>query len=301
MTEAPEIDQIHALLGNQIGTSEIVEATRLARADLGGWHLDDLQLTTTAGEVIPAYFLHPPEGAAPVRAVLYCHAHGNTYTIGREELIAGRPAFQAPYAADLVAQNTAALCLEMPCFGERASPGEGARTKAGLWASKPLFGQMLAELAAGLNWLAAQVDIDESRLGVMGLSMGGTHAWWLGALAPQVKATVSMCCFADLETLVALGAHDGHGIYMMVPGLFTIARSGQIAGLTAPRAQLVCAGMQDWSTPPEAFEAGLADLVAAYETAGTADMLETHIETDLGHAESAAMRARVLEFLDRRL
>ncbi|QBY00646.1 hypothetical protein E2K80_07755 [Rhodophyticola sp. CCM32] len=294
-------NSLNALLGHQIGTVEIVEARRTARSDLAGWHLDDLHLISADGTDIPAYFLHPPAGAAPCRAVLYCHAHGNAYTTGRDELVQGRPAFQSPYAADLVALNTAALCLEMPCFGQRADPPESPLAKAGLWAGRPLFGRMLAELSAGLHWLAAQPGIDGNRLGTMGLSMGGTHAWWLAALEPRIRAVIHMCCFADLETLVGLGAHDGHGMYMMVPGLLPLARSGQIAGLTAPRAQLVCAGLQDWSTPDPALRLGLKDLTEAYEVAGAPDALQTHMEEDLGHAESAAMRQNVLAFLDRHL
>ncbi|RMA41954.1 dienelactone hydrolase family protein [Rhodophyticola porphyridii] len=297
----PDRQMLNALLGHQVGTVEIADAARSGRSGIAGWHLDDLQLTCADGARIPAFFLHPPQGAPPARAVVYCHAHGNNYGIGRDELIRGRPALQAPYAADLAARNIAALCLEMPCFAERATPGETALAKAGLWAGKPLFGRMLAELAAGLGWLAAQPEIDAGRLGAMGLSMGGTHAWWLAALDTRIRAVVHMCCFADLETLVELEAHDGHGIYMMVPGLLPQARSGQIAGLVAPRAQLVCAGLQDWSTPKTALEAGLTDLRAAYRISGPETALETHIEEDLGHAESAAMRARVLDFLDRRL
>ena len=65
--------------------------------------------------------------------------------------------------------------------------------------------------------------------------MGATLAFWLAALDPRMKAVAHLCCFADLETLVASGAHDLHGLYMTVPGLLAVARTGEIAGLIAPR------------------------------------------------------------------
>jgi pimeloyl-ACP methyl ester carboxylesterase len=158
---------------------------------------------------------------------------------------------------------------------------------------------MLAELSAGIDWLETQVWMEPARIGVIGLSMGGTHAWWLGALDVRLRAVVSMCCLADLETLTRTGAHDGHGPYMTVPGLFAVARTSQIAGFCAPRAQLVCAGLQDWSTPEGAFDTALADLHAAY--GDDLGVLETHVDPAVGHAESPAMRATVLDFLHRHL
>jgi len=293
-------DQLHALLGHQVGKVHLRLSQTVARTALGSWLLEDLRFDTGA-EVIAAQLLRPAGGAAtrPCPVVLYCHAHGNRYDTGCVELSQGRPALQGPYLPDLMQLGVGALCLEMPCFGARQQPPEGPRAKAGLWAGKPLFGQMLAELSAGLNWLETQDWVNAGRIGAMGISMGGTHAWWLGALDPRLHAVASLCCFADLETLAQTGAHDGHGIYMTVPGLFPVARSGQIAGLTAPRAHLVCAGLDDWSTPDPALRKGLEDLRTAYTRAP--DMLETHIVPGLGHAESVGMRAAVHDFLRRRL
>lgn len=294
MSALPDRTALLTLLGNQHLDATGAEVTPRTLVD--GWPLSDLTLTLDDGTRVPALFLGPPGGTAPVPAVLYCHAHGNRYDIGRDELVIGRPALQGPYAGDLRALGCAVLCLEMPCFGQRADPPEGPAAKAGLWWGRPLFGRMLAELGAGARWLMAQPEIDAARVATMGISMGGTHAWWLAALEQRIAAAVHMCCFADLATLVQSGAHDGHGAYMTVPGLLPVARSGQIAGLIAPRPQLVCAGMADWSTPPGAFARAMEDLAAAYGPSGGP---AHHVENDLGHAESPAMRAAVLAFLAR--
>ena len=269
-------------------------------AKLGGWVIEDLRFDGC--EEIPALFLRPPDGHPPVPAVLYCHAHGGTYKVGRDELTGGRPALQAPWAADLAASGIAALCLEMPCFGQRRSPGEPARAKAALWRGGTLWGQMLAEQRAGLDWLAAHPMVRADRIGAMGFSMGSTLAFWLAALDPRIAAAAACCSLADLATLVGTGAHDGHGIYMTVPGLLPVARTGQIAGLAAPRPLFVGAGMRDWSTPPDAFAIARADLDRAYAAAPAAPAaLTIHVEPGTGHEETPAMRAAARGFLRRHL
>ena len=288
-------EEIEGLLGNRVA-GQPFESMRVVASDpFQDWQIDRLIFTSHDGEEIPGCFLRPPEGSDPVPAVLYCHAHGNNYAVGCDELTKGRPALTSPYASDLRQLGCAALCIDMPCFGERQEQGEGARTKAHLWQGTTLFGQMLAELSAGLTVLADQATIDASRLGDLGFSMGSPHAYWLAAMDERIQAAIALCSFADLATLIDAGGHDGHGIYMMVPGLTEHLPTGTLAGLAAPRALFIGAGMEDWSTPPDAFAKGRSDLETAY--AATPHTLVFHIEKDKGHVETPAMRAAALAFL----
>lgn len=258
-----------------------------AQAEPGG----DLAVQFSDGTTTRGWFLCPDRD--PRAAILYCHAHGNTYAIGRDELIQGRPALQAPYGPDLLRAGFAVLSIDLPCFGSRAALSEPETARAALWRGKPLFGRMLAELRSAFHWLRGQAGIGP--VASLGLSMGATHAYWLAALEPEIAACAHIACFADLETLVASGQDRGHGPYMMVPGLLPVARTGEIAGLVAPRPQLVCAGRQDPLTPPAALDRGLVDLTKAYRAAP--DHLQTLIDPELGHAESPQMRRVVLDFL----
>lgn len=296
MTASALSDRLATLLGPRFSQAVAVRVTCQESRAFHGWVLDDLCFDFD-GESAPAWFLRPASGRVP--AVIYAHAHGNNFALGRDELIEGRGSLQGAYGADLVALGIAALCIEMPGFATRQTPSESARAKAAHWQGETLWGQMLAEQRAGLDFLAEHPQIDEARLGAMGFSMGCTLAWWLAALDPRITATSALCCFADLGELVRQGAHDLHGPYLTVPGLLKAARSGEIAGLIAPRALQVAIGAQDPLTPPEAFKIARTDVTKAY--AGAEDALSFHIEPDEGHRETPAMRAAVRDFLRRRL
>jgi dienelactone hydrolase len=288
--------RLRALLGLDATPRFIPAARQLALETLDGFVLERLEFEGASGEAVPALLARPRRDATGA-AVIYCHAHGNNYAIGKDELIAGRRALRGAYAGDLARRGIAALCIDLPTFGARAVPGESALAKALLWRGETLFGRMLGDLTAACDWLAMRPDIDAARIGAMGLSMGATLAWWLAAIEPRIAAVAELCCFADLATLVDSGAHDLHGIYMTVPGLLREFATGEIAALIAPRPHLACVGLRDPLTPPDAVAIVDATLKARYATLGVPERWTLLADPDCGHVETPAMRAAVLDFL----
>ena len=297
----PDREAVRALLGGEIGNVMLGEPEVRSQRAEDGWLTQDLLFRSSLGDAVPAFLICPVDAGTPVPAILYCHAHGGRYDIGRKELFDGRAALQSAYAADLRDLGCAVLCLEMPCFGERREPEESALSKSHLWHGRTLFGRMLAELVAGVDYLAEHPGIDETRIGAMGISMGGTHAWWLAALDPRIRAAANLCCFADLACLIASGEHDGHGNYMTVPGLLPTISTGRLAALAAPRPQLFCVGLQDRFTPKACFDKARAELEGGYARAGAPDAIDFCVDPDSGHEETPAMRQALLSFLERHL
>jgi dienelactone hydrolase len=251
---------------------------------------------TGSGEVVGGWLLEP-DGPKPAPAILYIHAHGGAYDIGAREVVDGRPALHTPLGPTLVAAGFRVLAIDMPCFGGRAGMREMAAAKAALWYGGSLAGQMLGELASVLGWLAGDAGTDARRIGVFGLSMGATLAYWLAAAEPRLAACAHICCFADFGPLIESGAHDRHGIYLTVPGLLQLASNGEIAGLIAPRPQFVGLGDADPLTPPYAADPALAKLSGAYAAAGVEGALLIHREAKSGHVETLAMRQALTRFL----
>ncbi len=259
-----------------------------------------LTLERTDGARIRACLTGPAGPWADRPAVLYIHAHGGKYDIGADELMAGRPALiDPPYGEALAGAGIVALCLDLPCFGSRATEPESRAAKRHLWAGTTLFGEMLDDLAGGLDLLAGWPGVDPARIGAFGLSMGATLTFWLAALDPRLRCLAHLCCFADLGELVRLDGHDRHGLYMMVPGLLPALRTGAIAGLAAPRPQFAAMGAADPLTPPTAIDIAIADTRAAYAAAGAKDAFETLVDPATGHVETPEMRAAVLRFFAR--
>lgn len=257
-----------------------------------GYVIEHLRLQVGDAEV--RGILTRPETAGPHPAILYGHSHGGRYDIGAAELLDGREYLLDPLGPVFARAGYVTLCIDMPVFGERATVKESAAAKALLWYGKSLFGQMLCDHAAALTYLSSRPDVDPNRIGAFGISMGCTLSYWLAAMDERIAATAHLCCFADQREMIRLGAQDGHGIYMMVPGLLNEADAGSIAALVAPRPQLICIGEADSLTPPTAVAIAWAEASAGYGAA--ADRLRLVSEPGVKHQETPRMREAVLAF-----
>ena len=254
-------------------------------------------LQLNAEQPVPALLLRP---ARPLRGVvLYCHAHGNRFNVGKDELLHGRAALQPPpYGPLLAARGWAALAIDHWGFGERQHPGERALVKRALWQGATLWGWRLHDTLMALDWLRAQPDFADLPVVTLGLSMGSTMALWAAALDGRIAGCAELCGAAEYDALLASGGFDRHGEYFFVPGLLRDGFSlAEIAALIAPRPHLSCAGRADPLTPP----AGLASLDralrGAYAALGAATAWRQVVEPG-GHAETPTMRAAVLAWLD---
>ncbi|ODT26885.1 MAG: hypothetical protein ABS35_10040 [Kaistia sp. SCN 65-12] len=232
------------------------------------------------------------EGRLP--AILYGHSHGGRYDIGADELLDGREYLLDPLGPAFARAGYVTLAIDMPVFGKRATVTEGAVAKALLWYGKGLFSQMLCDHSAALTYLASRPDVDAERIGAFGISMGCTLSYWLAAMDERIKAVAHLCCFADLRKMIELGNHDGHGVYLIVPGLLNEADAGAIGALVAPRPQLICIGEADSLTPPAAVALAWEETSAAY--ANAPGRLQLVSEPGVKHQETPRMRAAALSF-----
>ncbi len=266
-----------------------------------GYVLERLRFDFEGVGPVRGYLTRPVEAAGKRPAILYAHSHGDRLDIGADELLDGREYLQQPWGPMLARAGYVTLCIDMPCSGERAGVRESAAAKAAIWYGRSLIGQMVSDHAAALSYLAGRDDVDASRIGGFGISLGSTLTYWLAALDTRLKTIAHLCCYADYATLVELGAHDNHGVYLLVPGLLNHISTGEIAGMVAPRAQLICVGADDELTPPLSVERAIPVTRGMYQALGAGEKLEIFVQPGVRHQETAQMRGKVLALLAREL
>jgi hypothetical protein len=300
---AEQREALYALLGDLPPRDRKVGATLVSREEPGAYALEVLTLDLNGIEPVPAYFTRPVGAAAGERlsVVIYNHAHGGDYVLGKVALLRGRSALQTPpYAEALAARGMAALCIDTWNFGERRGKTESELFKELLWNGQVLWGLMVYDTLKATDYLLTREDVDGTRIASVGLSMGSTMAWWHAALDERVRVCVDLCCLTDFQALIETRNLDGHGLYYYVPRLLKSFDTTAINALICPRAHLSLAGNWDRLTPPAGLEKIDAALRERYAAAGAPDHWELR-RYNTGHFETHDMRARVMAFLEERL
>jgi len=269
-----------------------------------GYTLERWVLDLNGVEPVPALLLIPDHRQDHAPGLLFIHWHGGQYDLGKEQLLKGTSA-QPAYAPVCAEKGLVTLVIDSWCFGERkhqANGGHGEEDtfKEMLWRGRVLWGMMMFDEFRALDFLASRPEVDPNRLGVFGMSMGATKAWWLAALDARVRVTLDVCCLTDFESLIQAHGLGGHGVYYFVPSLLKHFNTTEINELIVPRAHLSVNGRKDPLTPPAGVEKIRDALMPLYRKYGREE--DCRIELfDCAHEELPEMRAQILQWMDRYL
>ena len=289
--------ELISLLGDLPDWDRPIAARLIATEDRGSYVLEKLVLDLNGIEGVPAYFTRPVGGSGRLPTIVYNHAHGGNYVLGKDELLRGRDALQSPpYAEACARAGYNALAIDAWNFGERRGRTESELFKQMLWEGRVLWGMMLFDTLRAIDYLVGRPDVDSGRIGTLGLSLGSTMAWWAAAIDDRVRVCVDLCCLTDFQALIDTRGLDGHGIYYYVPGLLKHFTTAEINALIAPRPHLSLAGNYDRLTPPAGLDRVDAELKRVYGAMGAVRAWRL-LRYDIAHFETAEMRAEILAFL----
>jgi hypothetical protein len=125
---------------------------------------------------------------------------------------------------------------------------------------------------AATDFAVSLPQVDGDRLGVMGLSGGGTMTLWM-TLCDQRFGASEIICYSDLWAV--FGIRDLNYCGMQVaPGLFKLVDLPDAQGLIAPRPLLVGVGANDTCFKVDTAMACYRQVKRIYRAAGAADNLE---------------------------
>ncbi len=269
-----------------------------------GFTLERLVLDLNGLEPVPALLLIPDKLQKPAPGLLFIHWHGGMYDLGKEQLLIGDHA-QTAYAPVCAEKGLVTLAIDSWCFGGRkheadGHTGEEDTFKLMLWQGRVLWGMMMFDELRALDYLASRPEVDSKRMGVTGMSMGSTKAWWLAALDTRLRICADVCCLTDYEELIRAGNLKGHGIYYYVPSLLKHFQTADINELIIPRPRLSVNGREDDLTPPAGVEKVRDALLPLYRRYGKE--ADCRIELfNCPHVELPEMRRLILEWFDRYL
>ena len=193
----------------------------------------------------------------------------HNYDYGRQMALAG----YVTYAIDWLG------------FGERDSRGKphdqakyGGRDACNV---NYLCATMLGTTMLALNchdasratdFVCDQAFVDPDRLGVMGLSLGGTMTTWMALTDERFKA-IDNICYAGPWYDIAYRTYNVCGS-QVTPGIHALVDVHDLHGLLAPRSLLIEAGVQDSCFQIDHSLRHYDAVRNIYKAAGAADRLD---------------------------
>lgn len=299
--QARRREELWGLLGDLPPRNRPITAELVSTESHPGFKLERLKLDLNGIEAVPAYLLLPEKRQAKAPGLVYIHAHGGTYDVGKEELLKGREVLPA-YAPVCAEKGIVTLAIDSWCFSQRKHAADGRQGehdafKEMLWRGRVLWGMMMYDEVQAVTYLAGRAELDPRRIGAFGLSMGSTKAWWLAALDERVKLCVDLCCLTDYEELIKIDNLKGHGFYYFVPRLLKHFQAHDVNELIVPRPHLSLNGRNDRLTPPAGVERIRDHLLPLYRRYRREQ--DCRIELfDCGHEETPEMRKLVGEWFE---
>jgi hypothetical protein len=122
-----------------------------------------------------------------------------------------------------------------------------------------------------LDYLASRNDVDPTRLGCVGLSVGGYRSFLLAALDERIKAAVDVGWMTSYASQIRQHVTNTIGLSFHINGLYRYMDLPDLSALIAPRAVLVINGSQDRLFALDGVKAAFEKIARCYEKAGASE------------------------------
>jgi dienelactone hydrolase len=166
------------------------------QTDLGEYTRMRISFVADSGDRVPAWLLIPNDLPGPVPALLALHQTTDPWSVGKDEPAGVETDGADPgmaYAAELTsAHGFVTLAPDYPGFGEY-----DVDPYALGYASGTMKG--IRNHLRAVDLLRSLPQVDPSRIGVIGHSLGGLNAIFVAAFDERIRVIVSSCGFTTFE------------------------------------------------------------------------------------------------------
>jgi dienelactone hydrolase len=313
---------------------------QVRRTERNGYVEESFTFQTTPDLRVPASLLIPKQVRLPAPGIVVLHCHGGVYVWGKDKVLetddeppALRQVKQQLYdgksiAAELARRGYVVMAIDMFYWGQRRmlleddpasyrdprtmTPEDITAFNRRSQQSEQLVGRSL--LTAGVTWpgvmlwddlrtldyLASRPEVDASRLGCVGLSVGGYRSFLLAALDPRIKAAIDVGWMTSYAAQIKRHVVNTIGLTFHIAGLYRYLDLPDLAALIAPRSLMVINGTQDRLFAPEGVAAAYTKIDRCFRKAGAPDNQRCRLY-DAPHQFNTQMQTDAWEWLRRTL
>ncbi|MEX1239944.1 MAG: alpha/beta hydrolase family protein [Cyclobacteriaceae bacterium] len=299
------------LLGDIPARPKQLKVKTVSKENRNGYIFEKFLIDNEVDGWIPGYLAIPANVQGKMPVVLGMHGHSSS----KDNIFGSDPSTHQNVMALLVSNGYAVLAIDSYFNGERRGTGpagtaemqqrsvdqEESQFKINLWFGRSLWGMQLRDEQIALDYLATRPEIDSEKIGVEGMSMGSTRAWWLAAIDERVKTVVGVACFTRYQELIEQRELRAHGIYYFVPGMLKHFDTEAVMGLIAPRPFLVLTGDSDKGSPLSGMRVLEKKLDTVYGLYGKKENFKSIIYPKTGHVFTDEMKMEMLRWFDKHL
>lgn len=276
------------------------------RNDSGAYRAEQFSFASEAGERVPGVFLKRASTSGRRPVVVFLHGTGGR----KEEFLASM--------RTLADRGFATVAIDARHHGARILPASGpgnAQYYAAMLDTyhtgkgRPYLYDTVWDVMRLIDYLETRPDVDASRIGLMGISKGGTEAYIAAAVDPRIAAAVPIIGVQSFKWALdndqwqprvgtfspaVDGAAKDEGVPVdaafvrrfydrVAPGIYGDYDGGSMLTIIAPRPVLVINGDSDSLTPLPGVHEAVASARAAYKTMGAEDKLGLYLQPNAAH------------------
>lgn len=251
-----------------------------------GYRIEKLYYESLPGLYVPANLYIPDNIREPGPAILYVCGHSPTQKVRYQ-----------PHPRKFAELGFVCLIIETIQFGEVRGHHHGCYYQGWFnWYSRGYTpgGVEVWNAIRGLDLLSERPEVDPGKLGVTGISGGGSQSWFIAAADPRIKAAAPVCGASTLRAHMATRTVDGH-CDCMVP-INTYLRDFQdIGALIAPRPLLIAQADRDGLNTIESVRQLHDDIKKIYNLYAVPENIGL-VESPGGHSYHPVSRQAIHSF-----